>query len=221
MACMSVAQKELLVSCHELHEIVKSLEKEAALGKKFDEAHASLRKSNDWTEQTTDPRNGKVLPSAYFLWNANKDYLLVVPPNFNKPSHLEVRTTFSYPIDKSSKGLPNIQLLSIPQITERFYMGRGMGDKQVSNPNRCIFDPLVNLDVLFGVVKNSGANLDQIVERFSDKKIGFNPTTTGINFAELESPVCFNHKGKYKGYLIMSLKAGKDMKVSIVYRPQV
>jgi|GEM_PF-5353020 len=218
---MSVAQKEMVVSFHGLNEIVKSLEKDSVPGKNFDNALALLRKSNDWNEDVMDPRNGKVLANAYFLWKANKDYTLVVPSNFERPSHLEIRSSFNYMIDKNSKGLPDVQILSRPQITERVYAGMGMTSQQVANSKRCIFDPLVNLDILFGIAKNSGANLDQIVERFSDKKIGFNASTVSLDFAELESPICFNQRGKYKGYLIISLKAGKDMKINIVYRPQV
>jgi len=218
---MSVAQKEMLVSCHDLNEIVKSLEKNAVLGKNFGDACRSVVKSNEWAEQTTDPKNGAVLPSAYFQWNLNKDYVLVVPPNFNKPSQLEVRTNFSYAVDKNSKGLPDIRQLSCAQITERVYAGMRMISQQVANSKRCIFDSLINLDILFKVTKESGANLDQVIERFSDKKIGFNRTSAGLYFAELESPVCLNQRGKYRGYLIIGIKSGREMKVNLVYRPQV
>lgn len=218
---MSVAQKEMIVSCHDLYEIAKSLENESVLGKNFEGAVSSLRASSCWVEQTSDPRNGKILPNAYFSWKSNSAYDLVVPPNFDKPSHLEVRTRFRYLIDKDSKGLPDVHVLSQAQVTEKVYAGMGMTSQRINNARRCIFDPLVNLDVLFKVTVDSGANLDQIVERFSNKKIGFNPSTVGFDFAELESPVCFNQRNRYKGYLLVSLKSSHEMKINIVYRPQV
>jgi hypothetical protein len=218
---MSVAQKEMVVSCHDLNEIVKSLENESVLGKNFEGAVFSLRQSSCWVEQESNPRNGKVLPNAYFSWKSNSAYDLVVPPNFDKPSRLEVRTHFNYLIDKDSKGLPDVQMLSKAQVTERVYAGMGMTSQRINNTRRCIFDPLVNLDILFKLTIDSGANLDQIVERFSNKKIGFNPSTVGFDFAELESPVCFNQRSKHKGYLLISLKSGHEMKINVVYRPQV
>lgn len=218
---MSVDKKEIVVSSLNLVGIAESLKKESVIGKDFDSVCYSLKKSKDWTEQASDSRNCRVLPSAYFFWNANREYTLVVPPKFNKPSPLEVRTSIKYLIDKNSKGLPDVQVLSRHQITERIYAGTGMVSQQVVNSKRCIFDPLVNLDILFKVTTDSGASIDQIVERFSDKKIGFTPSTVGFNFAELESPVYFNQRGKHKGYLIIQLRAGSEMKISMVYRPQV
>jgi len=218
---MSVAQKELNVSCYNLQEIVKSLDKESVIGRDFDGATSLLRKSKDWSEVTSDPRNGKVLPSAYFFWNVDKNYSLVVPPNFNKPSHLEVRAEHRYLLDKESKGLPSVQILSAPKIVERVYAGMGMTSQEINNPRRCIFDRLVNLDILFSVMKESGSNIDQVIERFSDQKIGFKPSRRSMDFAELESPVYFNLRCKIQGYLILSFKEGREMKVNVVYRPQV
>lgn len=218
---MSVAQKEVNVSCYNLQEIVKSLDKESVIGRNFDGAVSSLRKSKDWSEVTSDPRNGKVLPSAYFFWNVDKNYSLVVPPNFNKPAHLEVRVEHRYLLDKESKGLPSVQILSSSRIVERVYAGMGMTSQEINNPRRCIFDRLVNLDILFNVMKESGANIDQVVERFSDQKIGFKSSRRSIDFAELESPVYFSLHRKIQGYLILSLKEGREIKVNVVYRPQV
>lgn len=218
---MSVAQKEVNVSCYNLQEIVKSLDKESVIGRNFDGAVSSLRKSKDWSEVTSDPRNGKVLPSAYFFWNVDKNYSLVVPPNFNKPAHLEVRAEHRYLLDKESKGLPSVQILSSSRIVERVYAGMGMTSQEINNPRRCIFDRLVNLDILFNVMKESGANIDQVVERFSDQKIGFKSSRRSIDFAELESPVYFSLHRKIQGYLILSLKEGREIKVNVVYRPQV
>lgn len=216
---MAAAKKAILISHYNLQEIVKSLEQEQVLGKSFDLINSALRKSKYWTD-ITNPKNNKILPNAYFSWNGDPSYILAVPPNFSRPAHIEVRTEFSYCVDKNSSGLPDIQIMSSPLVMERTFTPRGPVNNQVNNLKRCIFDPLINLDALFNIVKDCKPSLDQIVERFCDKKIGFSSSIASLDFAELESPVYFNPKSR-ADYLIVSFKQGREMKVNVIYRPQV